>query len=387
MRARALPLLLLLAACERAVPPAPAPSAEFVIAAADSVFWIRSDAEGIRVRGAPMVLAQVGGRFAELYLVDVDLSFYDAVFVSQRLYKRDLITGDSVMLFADTLVPMLARSYAAANPDERPLDEDEQGSENPRTIATADVIVLDVHGPWLSFEYRTDVDVIGGSSSHAARRGVVDLRTATPTSLESILGTGPARRLVAAGRERWRATRDSMMAIAVDAGEDAVAAVERLAFDPRSFILGVQDRDPRVRFAVTLAGAIEPGGVVELDPMPVEELAWWEGVRQSHPIEEGPDERTWPREGFTLVARPSSGPTARMAFLLRDDAGGEWRLGSVPTPVLRVMWLGDSTDAPGTRQALTRAFNEAAFYSGDVRVVRGPRRLPVLSPIRRAVTD
>jgi hypothetical protein len=377
MRARALLVsMLLLAACERAEVPSPAPAAEFLIAAADSVFWVRSDADGIRVRGAPMVLAQVGGRFAELYLADVDLSFYDAVFVSQRLYKRDLISGDSVMLVADTLVPLLARSYAAANPEERPLDEEEQGSENPRTIATADVIVLDVHGPWLSYEYRTDVDVVGGMSSHGARRGVVDLRTGAPTTLEALLGSVPARRLVAAGRARWRTMRDSMMAVARDAGEESVAAVERLVFDPRSFILGVQDRDPRVRFAVALAGAIEPGGVIELDPMEVSEQAWWEAVRQSHPVEEGLDERTWPRTGFTLVARPTAGPAARMAFVLRDAAGSEWKLGSVPSPVLRVMWLGDSSDASGTRDALTRAFNQAAFYSGDTKVVRHPRPMP-----------
>jgi hypothetical protein len=376
MRARALLLVLLLAACERADAPAPAPAAEFIIAAADSVFWIRSDADGIRVRGAPMVLAQVGGRFAELYLTDVDLSFYDAVFVSQRLYKRDLISGDSVMLVADTLVPLLARSYAAANPEERPLDEEEQGSENPRTIATADVIVLDVHGPWLSFEYRTDVHVVGGTSSHGARRGVVDLRTAAPTTIEALVGSGPARRLIAAGRARWRTMRDSMMAVARYAGEESIAAVERLSFDPRSFILGVQDRDPRVRFAIALAGAIEPGGVVELDPMQVTEQAWWEAVRQSHPIEEGLEERTWPRSGYTLVARPTAGPAARMAFVLRDAGGSEWRLGSVPSPVLRVMWMGDSTEANGTRDALTRAFNQAAFYSGETRVVRHPRAQP-----------
>jgi hypothetical protein len=111
---------------------------------------------------------------------------------------------------------------------------------------------------------------------------------------------------------------------------------------------------------------------VELDPLAVEERAWWEDVRQSHPVEEGPEERTWPRRGFTLVARPAEGPVARMAFSLRDAAGAEWRLGSVPTPVLRVMWLKESTDAPGTRQALIKAFNEAAFYSGDTRVVKGP---------------
>jgi len=70
-RAAALPLVLaLLAGCERAPEPVPAPVAEFIVAAADSVFWIRSEADGIRVRGAPMVLAQVGGRFSEIYAAD-----------------------------------------------------------------------------------------------------------------------------------------------------------------------------------------------------------------------------------------------------------------------------------------------------------------------------
>ena len=94
MRAQLLLVLVALAACARTKAPPPAPAAEFIIAAADSVFWVRSDTDGIRVRGAPMVLAQVGGRFAELYVADEDYSFYDAAFIGQRLFKRDLISGD-----------------------------------------------------------------------------------------------------------------------------------------------------------------------------------------------------------------------------------------------------------------------------------------------------
>lgn len=82
------------------------------------------------------------------------------------------------------------------------------------------------------------------------------------------------------------------------------------------------------------------------------------------------EERSWPREGFTLVGRPADDPRARVALALRDDAGTEWRLGSVPSPVLRVMWVGDSSEVPGTREALTKAFNEAAFYSGENRIVQ-----------------
>jgi hypothetical protein len=65
-----------------------------------------------------------------------------------------------------------------------------------------------------------------------------------------------------------------------------------------------------------------------------------------------------------------------VAFALRDDGGTEWRLGFTPSPVLRVMWLDDSVVAAGTREALTRAFNDAALYAEDTRIVAHPRRAP-----------
>ena len=378
-----LPAVTWLAGCEQAEAPSPAPHAEFIIAAADSVFWVRSDDDGIRVRGAPMVLAQVSGRFAELYLDDDDYSFYDAVYVGHRLFKRDLITGDSVQLFADTLMPMLARLYAAANPDERPLNPNEQGSENPRTVATADLMVLDVHGPWLSFEYHTDIDIVGGISAHGARRGVIDLRTGTGATLEALFGLPAARRLTADGRERWRVMRDSLILLSERDGRPTREEIDRLSFDPRSFILGVVDRAPRLRFAVVQTGAQFASGVVELEPVALEQPGWWSEVREAFPVEEFIQERAWPREGFTLVGRHADSPTARVAFALRDDAGTEWKLGSLPSPVLRVMWLGDTSDAPGTRQALTKAFNESAFYSQDTRIVRhAPRASAPASTVR-----
>ena len=385
MRARLLALSLFLAACERAEPPVPAPLTEFIVAAADSVFWVRSDADGIRVRGAPMVLAQVGGRFAELYVADDDYSFYDAVFIGQRLFKRDLISGDSVQLAADTLMPLLARSYAAANPDERPLEPDEHGTEDPRTVATADLLVLEVHGPWLSYEHHTDVDVIGGTASHGARRAVVDLRTATHAPLEAIVGAPAARRAVAEARTRWTALRDSLVRLAGDSAISATPTADRFRFDPRSFSLAVNDRALQVRFAVAQSGAEEEANVIELEALDVEQPAWWEPLRTEYPVDERIEERSWPRDGFTLVGRPADDPRARVALVLRDEAGTEWRLGSVPSPVLRVMWVGDSNEAPGTHEALTRAFNEASFYSGENRIVRHqPRGARVDALVRHA---
>jgi hypothetical protein len=365
--------LLAIGACETVPPPPPAPAAEFIVAASDSVFWIRSDADGIRVRGAPMVLAEVGGRFAELYVADDDQSFYDAVYVGQRLFKRDLITGDSMPLFADTLMRLLARGYAAANPEERPLGLAEQGSENPRTIASAEVFVIDVLGPWVSYEYRTDVDIVGGPSAHGSRRGVLDLRTGAASTLDLLFGPRATRDIVAEGRRQWRMLRDSIAAAGSNA-PSLLAELDRLSFDPRSFILGVQERDLRVRFALAQSGSEIATGAHELFPIPVEPPVWWPGVAETQPMNGELGERVWERAGYTLVARPTEAPYARAAFAIRDAGDTEWRLGSLPSPVLRVMWLDDSAVAPGTQDALTRAFNDAALYSGDTRVVSQPRR-------------
>ena len=383
-RASVLFLLAVFAgSCERVDPPPPAPRAEFIVAAGDSVFWIRSDAEGIRVRGAPMVLAEVGGRFAELYVADEDHSFYDAVYVGQRLYKRDLINGDSVALYGDTLMRLLARAYAVANPDERPLSEDEQGSENPRTIGSAEIFVLDVLGPWVSYEYRTDVDVVGGTSAHGVRRGVLDLRTGAPTTLEALFGQRPARLVANEGRAQWRSLRDSVSAAARESGaSDLADEMQALVFEARSFVLGVEERQPRVRFTLVQSASPVASGALELFPIAVEEPVWWPTVSGEHALTGDLGERLWRRDEYTLVARAALGTTERLAVALRDDGGTEWRLGFVPAPVLRVMWLDDSTVVPGTREALTRAFNDASLYSDDARVVSAPRRGNRASPWR-----
>ena len=382
MRSRTLALSLALAgalACERVPPPPPAPPADFLVAAGDSVFWIRSGADGIRVRGAPMVLAMVGGRLAELYVTDEDLSFYDAVYVGQRLYKRDLINGDSLQLFADTLMRLLARNYAAANPDEQPLGEAETGSEDPRIVASAEIVVLDVMGPWASYEYRTDVDVIGRPSSFGLRRGVLDLRTGVPSALDAIVGRASARQLVAEGQRQWRELRDSTLAAAAGAEEAEVLREEyaRLSFDARSFGLETSDRRPFVQFTLAQSGALTAAPATQLGPIGIEPPGWWPSVVGDYPAEELSGERRWPRGNYAVVARPAPGPVPRVAFALRDAGGQEWSLGFVPAPVQRVMWLEDSLVAPGTREALLRAFDEAALYGEETRVARG-RRAPAL---------
>ena len=383
-RATLLLLVIFGGACERVETPTPAPLAEFIVTAGDSAYWIRSDADGIRVRGAPMVLALVGGRFVELYVADDDQSFYDAVYVGQRLFKRDIISGDSMSIVSDTLMQLLARGYASANPDERPLAFDEEGSESPRTTASAEILVLDVMGPWVSYEYRTDVDIIGGTSSHGMRRGVVDVRTGVATTLEALFGRQQARIVSAEGQRQWREMRDSMLVAAPD-DEVLRESLERLSFDARSFVLLAEGREPRVRFTLAQSGSRFIAPAQELFPVGVEAPAWWEGVREGYPVSGDAaeaSEQRWPRSDYDVIARPvPDDRRPRTAFALRDGGGQEWPLGFVPAPVQRIMWLDDPALAAGTREALVRAFDDAALYSEDTRVVRNMRPTRRVAPL------
>src|SRR5665213_287333 len=186
------------AACNGRRIPASVQRADFIVTTGDSSYWVTSGPQGLRMRGVPMLLARVDGRFREIYVADDDRSYFDAVLVGAKLWSRDLISGDSAELFADTLVPRFAAAYAQAHPGDTPLGTNDEAAEHPRVTVTADVEVLGVHGPYLSYEYRTDMDVTGervNSDRHTARRGVLDLRTGKPVTVEALFGREAAGRV------------------------------------------------------------------------------------------------------------------------------------------------------------------------------------------------
>lgn len=174
-----LPVAALWTAC---TPPAPTPpSAEFIIATPDSAFWVRSGVEGVRVRTVPMALAHYGGRYHEVYVADLDRSFSDAVITGERLYTRDILTGDSTLVYDDTAILTLALEHARTTPDAHPLSEDDDAPDDPDLTATGEIDILDVRGPYVLFEHRFSVDTGSDGSDGDADadtvRGAIDLRT------------------------------------------------------------------------------------------------------------------------------------------------------------------------------------------------------------------
>lgn len=388
---------LALAACAPAPQsPAPPPPAEFLLAAGDSTFWVRSTGTGFRVLGAPLVIARYGGRFYEVYTIDDDHSFEDADFLGERLYSRDLATDDSSLVLADSIVPRLAREYARANPDARPLAPDEDGPDDPPNSATATIDFLEIHGPYLSYEYQLDTESPDEGSWQGTRRGVVDLRATGSARLADIVGATTARQALARARAAFRSTSDSIRLAHDDRARRAARALGAFRFDERSFALTTVAGKPAVAFDLPAGDSDAAGLTLPLPPIPLDTLPEWPEIRPTVPVLHDGALR-WARGGYSVLARADSGSeTAEIA--IADSAGREWRIATVTGPVHRLFPLDRPSVSAEQRRALAHAFEEAALYDENVRTASAPgaprtrdvvpvrarpHRLVALRPIRR----
>jgi hypothetical protein len=342
-----------------------APLAEFLVSAGDSTYWVENRGPGIKLRGSPMVIARVENRFMELYVVDEDRSFENALYIGQRLFQRDLITGDSTELFRDTIVPRLAELYERRNPEARRLEPDEDPADEPATSASAEVSVLAVHGPFLSLEHHVDTAGAGDDSWHMTRHMVLDLRTGKPVGLTDILGAEAAASVVARGRTLFRETIDSVRRDRRPTAQRAAQALDRFRFDPTSFSLVAPNGTLMVAFSAPGQGAGGEGFVLPLRPLPVQEPAWWVAARTSLPSATREREEHWQRPGYMVKAVYDTAAPVRLALV--DSAGREFAIGSLTAPIHRIYWLDVPPIDRVQRNALTRAFNEAAMYDESAR--------------------
>ncbi|HKG92572.1 MAG TPA: hypothetical protein VKA84_11795 [Gemmatimonadaceae bacterium] len=353
-------------------------AAEFLLSAGDSTYWVRGTRGGLRMRGSPMLLARYGGRFFEVYVADDDRSYYDALFVGQRLYRRDLVTGDSVAVFDDSIVERAARRYARRHPEADPLDPDEDGAEDPAEQATSEIEVLDVHGPYLSYEHHANVDVEGESHRHVTRRGVLDLRSGRAATVRALFGDRAAVALLGEARRRFAAVRDSVRrAPADERARRAAEALDDFTFEERSFGIVEVGREPAVAFLVPGLGDRAGGLTMELPPIPAPAPPWWSAVRETLPTQAA-DSSTdeWRRGGTTVLASYDDTSGTTFALSVRDSAGGSWQLGRLGAPARQLYWLDSLAVDAATRRGLGRAFNESAFYSEDVRSASLPKARP-----------
>lgn len=277
------------------------PATEFLAVAGDSTYWVRNGPDGLRVRSAPLLLTRWGGRLADVYVVDDGVRFDGAEFASMRVYRRDLLGGDSALVFADSAVPRMAARWAAAHPDARPLDDEDDAELEPALAAEHGVGLVAVHGPYVTLDLRTTVDESGRGRRETLLRRVVDLRTGRPASLAALFGAAAPPALEAAGRRAFagasaaaRAALDTLQRApagppaAADPNEDdaggararARDALGSLRFDPENFGLVAVDGAPAVQF-VARGGDADGAVTLAVPPVPVAAAAggaeppWW----------------------------------------------------------------------------------------------------------------
>jgi hypothetical protein len=369
---RFIPLVSLVAlgACrEPAVPDAPPPpAAEFVLAAGDSSFWVSSEGGSVRVRGAPIELARVDGRLYELYVTDDDRSYGDAVLVGQRVYRRDLETDDSLLIYQDTIVPRIARLYARLHPDDTPLAPDEDESDDPLWTAATTLDLDDVAGPFASFSLHTDVERDDAPLWHTSRRGVIDLRSGGSATLADVAGSASAS-VERARHDVMESTLDSVRLSVDERGERAAAVLSHYRLDPASFSLTTLDGAPAVSFALPGEGDGDAGHLLALAPIPIGDPAWWSAAASTLPITSTDGLRdVWRHGRYEVVVHYDPlGGGARLA--LRDSTSREFTLGRVPAPAMRIIWLDHPSIDARTRRALDRAFDESILYDDAARAV------------------
>jgi hypothetical protein len=362
------------------------PRAEFLFAAGDSTYWVRSGDDGMRVRSAPMLLTQVDGRLFEVFLSEDGAEYPDASFARVQLWSRDVQRRDSVVLFGDSTVMRDLARWRRAHPRDTELDPaDEEAPDDPRTVVNDEIEIIDVHGPYLTIEHLLNVDRDDGPPHrHDGRRLVVDVRTGAAVSLEALIGATEATRVVAAARASFAQLVDSIRSAGSAGDARASVASETLdsfRFEAGSFGITDIDRDPAVAFMVPGHGTDGEALALYLPPIAVTEPVWWAAVRATLPEWERDSVRVrWDRQKYAVAARPANAGDALALVLIGGAIGQtrEWPIATVAAPAYQLIPLDAPSIDSTARAALSRAFDVSTALDGLITRARfRPRTTPI----------
>jgi hypothetical protein len=206
-------LLLLVPSCAVpflvgcALPPPPPPDAEFLVSAGDQTYWVRSDNSGLRIRGSPLILARTGGRYYEIFVSEIDRSFPKALFSGERVFRRELATGDSTVIYEDTTIVRMSDAYHAQHPRARLLGPDDDPEDNVDISAVGETDVLNVLGPYVALEHRVSIERSDDTGDDDTTRAVIDLRNGKAVAFDHMLRDTTVQEAVGEGglvNRRWR---------------------------------------------------------------------------------------------------------------------------------------------------------------------------------------
>lgn len=346
------------------------PAAEFLLAAGDSTYWIRSSAEGLRVRSAPILLTHSDGRFYEIFLTDEVHDFADASFATTRAYRRDIMQADSLLIYEEGSVTKEARAWIRNHPRAVPVDPSDDSSDDPPpTMVSDDIEVMDVHGPWLTFGHSLDIDVAGRTShQHTRQNGVVDVRSGTRGNLQTLFGPAEAARLYDLGIKAFANMRDSVRRSADERSAAARRTLSSFVFDSLSLMLTDVARAPAVSFFIPGTGEEGEALALSLPPLIAAAPDWWKSVAATLPLwNTDSSELSWSRVRYDVIARSvRDGELLAIELVDRSRKGAPrvWPIANVPVPAYQLIPLDESPLDSRTRTALARAFDQSTVLNG-----------------------
>jgi hypothetical protein len=150
------------------------PAGEFLVADGSSTYWVTSSQAGIHARVSPLILTRAGGRYYEVFVGESTRSYTDAIFSAEPIYRRDLVTGDTTILWQDPKINAWENVYLAHNPSAQLLDPDDDNEDAVSLSATGESDILGVVGKYVLYTHRSMIQNAEVERADTAR-GIIDV--------------------------------------------------------------------------------------------------------------------------------------------------------------------------------------------------------------------
>ncbi len=389
MRAAHGPRLLLCALAVVACAPTPRssarPDAEFLLVSDDSTAWVHSSADTVVVQRAPLLLTTLADRLVEVYVAEDAMNFDDASFLVSRVFRRDLATGDSTLIFADSTVLHHAIRYLRAHPGAERLSDDDETPPDARATESS-ITPLDIVGTLLGVEVHVD-RTTGEFGTHDTYRATIDLATGRRVRLSQVIPAPAATTALVTARQRFAAAvtlagrRDGPI------GKAASRALAALTFDSLSFALTRDGDSLAAEFLVHDEQVIDEtrdSHRFSLEPIALASPSWWVLARMALP-RQLPDSTA--RVDLADLSLDVSYDSTQVATIAARTSAGPRPVTRIRGPLRRVIAVSDSLIKPRGqwRRALERAFSESGYYSEQVRAASLRRRTRPTAPTQAAL--
>jgi hypothetical protein len=365
---------LALSACAPAPRSSARPEAEFLLVSDDSTAWVRTSADTVVVQRAPLLLTTLEQRLVEVYVAEDAMNFDDGSFLVSRVFRRDLASGDSALVFADSTVLREAIRYLRAHPGAERIDEDDEAASSGRAIESS-VTPLSIVGPLLSVEVHVD-RTVGEHGTHDTYRATVDLASGRRLALSEVTPAPAAPATLASAHQRFAAAVTLAGRREGPIGKAASRALAALTVDSLSFSLTREGDSLAAVFLVHDEQVIDEARDSHryaLEPIALTPPLWWARARTSLPRQLPDSTSRFDVGTLSLDVRYDD---AEVATVAARTTAGPRPVTRIRGPLRRVIPIGDSLIKPQGqwRRALARAFSEAGYYSEQVRAASLRRR-------------